>query len=307
MNTILPVLLLVALFLPALAVGETSAQDPNRLLSDYQAAELRYRDAARIYRALRREVRSDPVLKETVFGSSRPTTGLRLGQVPDGGKGVRVRSVTPGSLAEQAGLRADDIVLAVDGERFDNLGGARAVQAMSRVIGRADAGTSVRIEYLRDGELNVTDTRTQTSAEIAQLRGSVVEDRGAGNPANPRQAVRERNRRRSSALADGAVSHWSGLTFVNMTPGLGRYFGAETGVLLVHCADEDLPLMDGDVILKIGQQAPADASQAVKLLQGYAPDEPVSLRIWRHGRAFLVEFGLSTPTLSDVEVAQNSR
>ena len=80
-----------------------------------------------------------------------------------------------------------------------------------------------------------------------------------------------------------------------MTPGLGQYFGAETGVLLVHNADEDLPLMDGDVILKIGQQAPADATQAVKLLQGYAPDEPVALQIWRHGRAFLVEFEFDVP------------
>ena len=81
-----------------------------------------------------------------------------------------------------------------------------------------------------------------------------------------------------------------------MTPGLGQYFGAETGVLLVHNADEDLPLMDGDVILKIGQQAPADAAQAVKLLQGYEAEEPVALQIWRHGRTFLVEFGFDLPS-----------
>ena len=111
----------------------------------------------------------------------------------------------------------------------------------------------------------------------------------------------------SAAGEDGTVSHWSGLTFVNMTPTLGQYFGAETGVLLVHRADEDLPLIDGDVILEIGEQAPADASQAVKLLQEYELDEPVALQIWRHGRTFLVEFGFSTPSLSDVEVAQASR
>ena len=100
MNTILPPLFVVALCLPAVAVGEPSPPDSNPLLRDYQAADLRYQEAARVFRALRRQVLRDPVLKEMVFGSSRPTTGMRLGTVPNGGKGVRVRSVTPGSLAE---------------------------------------------------------------------------------------------------------------------------------------------------------------------------------------------------------------
>ena len=78
-------------------------------------------------------------------------------------------------------------------------------------------------------------------------------------------------------------------------------------MLLVQNADEDLPLMDGDVILKVGQQAPADASQAVKLLQGYAPEEPVALQIWRHGRTFLVEFGFNAQPVPEVQVAQDSR
>ena len=99
----------------------------------------------------------------------------------------------------------------------------------------------------------------------------------------------------------------TGLTFVNMTPRLGEYFGAETGVLLVHCADEDLPLLGGDVILKIGKQAPADASQAVKLLQGYEADEAVELEIWRHGLRFLVEFEFNAQPLLEVQVAQDSR
>ena len=151
--TILPPLFVVTLFLPLVAVAETSPPDSNQLLRDYQAAELRYQEVAKIYRALRREVRSDPVLKEKVFGSSRPTTGLRLGPVPNDGKGVWVRRVVAGSLAEQAGLRAGDVVLAVDGERLDDLSGARAVQTMTRAIGGADAGASLRIEYLRDGEI----------------------------------------------------------------------------------------------------------------------------------------------------------
>jgi S1-C subfamily serine protease len=126
---------------------------------------------------------------------------------------------------------------------------------------------------------------------IEQLRGAAVTQPGDGFLLRKPRAVR----RRSTDLDSGAVSHWSELTFVNMTPGLGQYFGAEIGVLLVHCGIEDLPLIEGDVILKIGRQAPADASQAVKLFQEYEPDEPVTLQIWRHGQALLVEFRFDLP------------
>ena len=303
MKTILSPLFVVTLFLPVVAVAETSPPDSNQLLRDYQAAALRYQEAAKVYRALRREVRGDPVLNEKVFGSSRPTTGLRLGPVPVDGKGVWVRSVVAGSLAEQAGLRAGDVVLAVDGERLDDLSGARAVQTMTRAIGGADTGASLRIEYLRDGEINVADTRTETSAEIAQLRRAQTMQGDDGvSPSRPRAV-----RKRSSALDGGAVSHWSGLTFANMTPELGQYFGAEIGVLIVYRADKDLPLMEGDVILKIGPQTPTDASHAVKLLQGYDLEAPVAFQIWRHGRSFLVEFDFNPSSLPDVEMAQDSR
>ena len=161
----------------------------------------------------------------------------------------------------------------------------------------------LRIGYLRAGEINVTDTLTQTTAEIAQLRSAQATQGGNGvSPSKPRAV-----RKRSSVLDGGAVSQWSGLTFVNMTPVLGQYFGAEIGVLLVHRADKDLPLMEGDVILKIGRQTPTDASHAVTLLQGDEPEEPIAVQIWRHGRSVLVEFDFNPSPLSDVEVAQDSR
>ena len=56
-----------------------------------------------------------------------------------------MRSVIPGSLAEQAGLRVEDVVLAVDGERFDNLSGKRAVHTMTRLIGQRRSRSSAML------------------------------------------------------------------------------------------------------------------------------------------------------------------
>jgi S1-C subfamily serine protease len=240
-------------------------------------------------------VRSVPVLNDKIFKTIRPTIGLRLGPVPDEGKGVLVRSVIPGSLAEQAGLLAEDVILAVDEVRFNELSGARAVQSMRRAISRDDTGTSVRIEYLRGGEINITDTRTQTTAEIARLRESMPADQNSGKTSNQRQALSKSNRRQSSALDGGAVIHWSGLTFVNMTPALGSYFGVESGVLLVH-TDGSLPLAEGDVILKIGQQDLVNATQAVNLLQAYDRSETMTFEIWRYRQSIRLEFAFNAST-----------
>jgi S1-C subfamily serine protease len=65
--------------------------------------------------------------------------------------------------------------------------------------------------------------------------------------------------------------------------------------------------MEGDVILKIGQQALVNASQALSLLQGYDPDETVTVEIWRHGQSILLEFTFNTPALPDEQVARNLR
>jgi S1-C subfamily serine protease len=292
MKRILLSLFMTTWLLSTVAVAE-SALDSQQLRIDYKEVERRYREAVKAYQDLSRDIRADPLLQEALFGNGRPTTGLRLEPISDGPKGVMVYSVTPGSLAEQAGMRAKDRVLMVNGERFDETEDPReALQMLLRLIAGDDVGTPLRIEYLREGQIRVTDTRTQTSTEIALLKTSLRKDHHMVKPMNRYRTVRDPEPQRVSALDGGAVSHWSGLTFVNMTPLLGQYFGVHTGVLLVHSSDTDLPLLEGDVILKIDRQIPVNASEAVLLLQNYNSDEPVALEIWRYRQSLLLEFKL---------------
>ena len=78
------------------------------------------------------------------------------------------------------------------------------------------------------------------------------------------------------------LEDWGDAEFVTMTPGLGRYFGADKGVLVAHAPeDASLGLKDGDVIVAIGGREPQNGRHAMRILRSYQPGESVELRILR--------------------------
>ena len=70
------------------------------------------------------------------------------------------------------------------------------------------------------------------------------------------------------------------LELANLSPTLGRYFGADKGVLVVH-ANDALKLQDGDVLRTIGGRVPTDEHHAMRILGSYAPGEAVKLEVLR--------------------------
>jgi S1-C subfamily serine protease len=79
---------------------------------------------------------------------------------------------------------------------------------------------------------------------------------------------------------------WGDAEFVTLTPDLGRYFGAEKGVLVARApSDASLGLKDGDVIVAIGGREPQNGPHAMRILRSYQPGESVELRILRDRRA----------------------
>ena len=78
---------------------------------------------------------------------------------------------------------------------------------------------------------------------------------------------------------------WSDIELVTLTPGLGRYFGADKGVLVARAPDSAVfGLQDGDVILSIGGREPQSGSHAMRILRSYQPGEAVELKILRDRR-----------------------
>jgi S1-C subfamily serine protease len=97
------------------------------------------------------------------------------------------------------------------------------------------------------------------------------------------------------------LEDWGDAEFASLTPGLGRYFGAEQGVLVVRApADASLGLQDGDVIVTIGGREPENGRHAMRILRSYQPGEAVELKILRDRRAQTLN--AKVPARTEVDV-----
>jgi putative serine protease PepD len=87
-------------------------------------------------------------LREQASGSPRDEgfLGVSLAQRTDGGVGSIIETVQPDSPAAEAGIKVDDIVLAVDGEPVNGQAGLVAA------IRDRSPGDTITIDLVRDGE-----------------------------------------------------------------------------------------------------------------------------------------------------------
>jgi S1-C subfamily serine protease len=75
---------------------------------------------------------------------------------------------------------------------------------------------------------------------------------------------------------------FGGTQFVELTPGLGSYFGTDKGLLVVRApANGRFKLQDGDVLLDIDGRVPASVGHAMQILGSYNAGEKVKLHLMR--------------------------
>lgn len=95
-------------------------------------------------------------------------------------KGAFINSVTPGGPAERGGIQAGDIVLSLNGEAIDSS------TELTRLVGRARAGDTLRMEVLRDGRRQTVTVRSGTRPSESELnaRTNGQSDEGAAPQEN---------------------------------------------------------------------------------------------------------------------------
>ena len=93
-------------------------------------------------------------------------------------KGVLINSVTEGGPAEQGGVRAEDVVVSVNGQATET------GNALTRAVANAKVGDQLRVELLRDGRRQTVTVRAAKRPSELELYGAEGAEGGApGRPA----------------------------------------------------------------------------------------------------------------------------
>jgi predicted metalloprotease with PDZ domain len=257
-----------------------SPDDNSKLEAQLEAARKRLEDAAHEVAELSARM-GGPVIQKFMAFNDEPGQAIIGVQLdPASGKdGARVREVSPGGPAAEAGIRAGDVIVVVNGTDVKGEDTARQVIKIMRDV-RPESKVTVRV--LREGKArDFTIVARPEIGNMAFARGlpdlpSFGITTAPGLPGlNPPFMIR-------GALAD--------MELATLTPKLGRYFGTDKGVLVVRApADEAFKLEDGDVILSIDGREPTSGSHATRILASYQPGEKIAIRIMRDHKSLNVE------------------
>lgn len=253
---------------------------------EMREAESRLAEAARRVAALSTE-RLRGGRWATSFGN-RPVLGVNIdsgGSSDEPVAGVQITSVSPGGAAAEAGLRGGDTMTAINGEPLSADSGKAANARLVEFMKGVEEGDELDVEYLRNGRSATVTVAPRSAARVFTFR--------SGPPA---MGVPDVMPAPTAPMALGVAGWSSGngfgsLEMVSLTEELGRYFGAEEGMLVVRAPkDRDTyKLRDGDVILDIDGREPRSVSHAARILYSYQAGEVVEIRILRDQRRQTVE------------------
>ena len=286
------VILSAVVFSPLLFAQQTQSQNTN---AEKRLAEARARleQAAREVAELSGQVYGRAggptvIFREFHPGKPRALLGVNISGVPGDGKsdGVKILGVGPGSPADNAGLKAGDIITTIDGESLTGASSGESSEKLLKHMAGIEPGKPVTLAYQRDGKQHKVEVKT------AAL------DPGPGFGPGPNFMRMDPHGPQGGAMAFNTAPffngpfarQWGDLELAMVTPRLGKYFGTDTGILVVRAPrDDKMKLEDGDVILSIDGRKPNDPGHALRILRSYATGEKLTMEVMRDKRHHKVE------------------
>jgi C-terminal processing protease CtpA/Prc len=209
-------------------------------------------------------------------GNPRPVLGLQLDPEPDDSKdGTRIEDVSPGGPAEQAGVRAGDVIVMVNGKDVKKQKTREVLQELRAV----NVKKPVKLRVLRDGKpMDFDVTPRIVSAQVLVPPSAPIPP----VPPMPNMESFKQFERFGFNYNFGGRNELSGLEVTALTPQLGRYFGTDKGMLVLRAPKGELiKLQEGDVIVSIDGRVPTSGSHISRILSSYQPGEKLTLRILR--------------------------
>jgi len=226
----------------------------------------------------------------------RPVVGVLL--APDEKAGVRIAGVTPDGPAARAGLLGGDRLVAVDGSEILGSSGELRLKNARILLGKVDAGTPVRLGYVRGGRTAVARV-TPKLDEAMVLMHDWPRDFAMPAPEAPlppelaRRIEREIVRVGPEGRCNGGdcalpmlaeAFRWNGLNLASVDPQLGRYFGTSSGVLVLSTGRALGDLQPGDVLRKVDGKPVASPREAMAALHAHAAGSSATVEYLRDRR-----------------------
>lgn len=276
------------------ADAKAQAADIERARAEFKRAREELARAAREMARVSRELHLDnprAFAYEFVGDPDRAMLGVTIAnakaKAKDGKRaGVRATGVTPGSGADEAGLKSGDLLFGANGAALaaDADDEREPVQRLREVMDGLKPGDKVRIDYERDGRrasTTVTASRPQ-EAVLRMLGWQDDEDFDVLIPPLPPHAPGA-----APAFRHGGAD--IGLQLARIDDDLAAYFKTRDGVLVVRAPDGGtLGLKSGDVIRKINDRSVASPVAAWEELAD-AKDQPVKMTVLRQGKELALE------------------
>ena len=231
--------------------------------------------------------------------ANKPRLGVAIDGQPQKGpvEGVTVRGVTPGSAASEAGLRAGDIITAVNDEALSAENSEVANRRLLDFMEGIEEGDVLNVEYLRNGKVGSVEVEPRV------VERNMFIWKGDGGPhfkmphAPKAPGSPEVGRNFNMEFFSWTGSGLGELELVELNKGLGRYFGTDSGLLVISAPESDaFEIQDGDVIQSIDGREPKDARHAMRILSSYQGGEKLKLGIMRDKKKKTLEIEIPADT-----------
>lgn len=298
LKVIIPVA--VALLFATQAAAQQQDAEEARRAAEERRAEVRLAEAEARERMLEAERQLEEAARQIAELSSqnlprmvemetrvidlmdKPRLGVTIGGRDAEGPvaGVSILGVTPGSAAADAGLHSGDVITSINDESLSADDGDEASALLLDFMRGVEEGDKLSIEYLRDGNVG----KVEVEPRVAKGRAYAWFGDG-GNFSAPNIHVAPDTGRKFQFVVPFFGGSWGDMELVELNEGLGRYFGTDTGLLVVNAPSADaFKLQDGDVIMSIDDREPTSVGHAMRILGSYQPGEELELKIMRDKR-----------------------
>ena len=269
---------------------EQARAELDQARQEVEKARIELQKATReLARSMAKVERDNPRAQyfEYMTNPDRAVLGVLIPDDVDNGeaRGVRLLAVTPGSGAEKAGLKAGDLLTALNGQSLAAEGKRTPQKRLREQMRTLKAGDEVKVDYERDGRRQSASIKTQPpEPELAMAPLPMLQE-----------WIKDEDFEKFGPMAAMPMFQFRGaairgLELAKLDEDLGSYFKTREGVLVVRAPKSSaLNLKSGDVIQKIDGDAVAEPVTVLDKLRSRSAEQTVKLQIVRQGRKQEIE------------------